>query len=126
MQHSIEHKILMFSHILEQYEGQDHTVSELREMISASETALQSAMPTMQSAENTAGIAQEKLDAYEATLKKAKEIAERSQKTMDALEKHMKKQEIIQSKIERWQNALLGTATGLVVLIAVLLAWLLS
>lgn len=116
----------MFSHILEQYEGQDHTVTELREMISSSQLALQSATPTLQSAETTAKQAKDKIDGFEKTLQRAKEIAEKSKGTMAALEDHMKEQEVIQRKIENWQNALLGTAIGLVVLLAIILAWLLS
>lgn len=116
----------MFSHILEQYEGQDHRAVELREMISTAQATLQHADPTMHLAETTAGTAYEKLDEYEKTLRTAKEIAEKSKETMLALDKHMTDQEAIQEKIETWQNALLGTATGLVVLIAILLAWLFS
>jgi len=116
----------MFSHILEQYEGQDHTATELREMISTSQATLQNTTPTMQSAETTAGTAHEKLDEYQKVLLKAREIAEKSKETMSALEEHMSDQEVIHDKIEKWQNALLGTASALVVLTAILLAWLFS
>lgn len=126
LEHSIEHKILMFSHILEQYEVQDQTATELREMISTAQAALQSTTPTMQTAEDTARTAREKLDGYQRTLLKAKEIAEKSKVTMSALEDHIHDQEIIHDKIAKWQRALLGTGTALVVFIAVLLAWLFS
>lgn len=116
----------MFSHILEAYEGQDRTVTELRDLISASQASLQSATPTLQSAESTAQTAKDKIDGFEKTLLKARDIVENSKGTMNALENHMKEQEVIHRKIETWQNALLGTATALVVLIAIVLAWLLS
>lgn len=116
----------MFSHILEQYEGQDHTATELREMISATNSTLQGTSPTMQSAESTAITVHEKLDEYQKTLRNAKEIAEKSKETMLALEDHMTDQEVIHDKIEKWQNALLGFAAALVLLLGMLLAWLFS
>lgn len=116
----------MFSHILEQYEGQDHTATELREMISTAQSSLQGTASTMQLADDTADSAHQKLDEYQRTLIKAREIAEKSKEVMSALEEHMVDQEIVHEKIAKWQHAMLGTGTALVVLIAILLGWLFS
>jgi CHASE3 domain sensor protein len=115
----------MWSHILEQYEGQDHTATSLREMISSAQSSLQTARPTMSSAESTASEAFEKLNQHEIMLEKAKELVENSQNTMNALEQYIREQEVLHGKIEKWHSALFGTAAGLIVLIAIVLAWLL-
>lgn len=125
-QRAIEQKILKWSQILEQYEGQDQTCQELREIISTSQSALDGAKSTMDSAQNLAKTAEAKLQRHEQSLTTAKQYIDDGTNTMAALELFMQREQVVQKNIGRWQSAMLGTGTALSIILITLLAWLLS
>ncbi|CAD6579061.1 MAG: hypothetical protein CYPHOPRED_000791 [Cyphobasidiales sp. Tagirdzhanova-0007] len=126
LQHSIEHKILIWSDILDKYETQDSTATQLRDSIASSLSTLQSAKSTIESASSSTSTASGKLDRSQTLLESASDSIQASRDVMRRLDAFMRHEEITAKKVERLQRGLLGTVTGVVLLIAILITWLYS
>ena len=126
LQHSIEHKILIWSDILDKYESQDRTATEIREGITASLASLASAHSSIDSARESLDDTSGTLDRFARVLEGAKSGIEEARVTMQGLERTMVAEEVVARKVEKTRKGLFTSAGILVAVLIVWLSWYIS